>query len=78
MLASGFTCAVGRFNPCGNGLLSVYLGVSPLSSVLTQGDREAAAQMMRQAQAAVDERYRNYEDLAARDGSRFLPNWESA
>ncbi len=47
-------------------------------SVLTHGDREAAAQMMRQAQAAVDERYRTYEDLAARDGSRFLPNWESA
>ncbi len=47
-------------------------------SVLTQGDREAAAQMMRQAQAAVDERYRSYEDLAARDGSRFLPNWENA
>ena len=47
-------------------------------SVLTQGDREAAAQMMRQAQAAVDERYRTYEDLAARDGSRFLPNWETA
>ena len=47
-------------------------------SVLTQSDREAAAQMMRQAQAAVDERYRVYEDLAARDGSRFLPNWESA
>ncbi len=46
-------------------------------SVLTQGDREAAAQMMRQAQAVVDERYRSYEDLAARDGSRFLPNWES-
>jgi pyruvate-ferredoxin/flavodoxin oxidoreductase len=47
-------------------------------SVLTHGDREAAARMMRQAQAAVDERYRGYEDLAARDGSRFLPNWESA
>jgi pyruvate-ferredoxin/flavodoxin oxidoreductase len=47
-------------------------------SVLTQGDREAAAQMMRQAQAAVDERYRTYEDIAARDGSRFLPNWETA
>ncbi|MCB1501730.1 MAG: pyruvate:ferredoxin (flavodoxin) oxidoreductase, partial [Bauldia sp.] len=46
--------------------------------VLRQGDREAAAQMMRQAQAAVDERYRTYEDLAARDGSRFLPNWEDA
>jgi pyruvate-ferredoxin/flavodoxin oxidoreductase len=47
-------------------------------SVLKQGDAEAAAQMLRQAQAAVDERYRTYEDLAARDGSRFLPNWESA
>ena len=47
-------------------------------SVLMQGDREAAAQMMRQAQAAVDERYLSYEDLAARHGSRFLPNWESA
>jgi len=47
-------------------------------SVLRQGDREAADQMMRQAQASVDERYRTYEDLAARDGSRFLPNWESA
>ena len=40
--------------------------------------REGAAQMMRQAQAAIDERYRVYEDLAARDGSRFLPNWEEA
>jgi pyruvate-ferredoxin/flavodoxin oxidoreductase len=47
-------------------------------SVLTQGNREDAAHMMRQAQAVVDERYRGYEDLAARDGSRFLPNWESA
>ena len=24
----------------------------------------------------IDERYRTYEDLAARDGSRFVPNWE--
>ena len=47
-------------------------------SVLAQGDRESAARMMRQAQAAVDERYRSYEDLAAREGSRFLPNWEDA
>ena len=43
--------------------------------VLTQGDRERAAHLMRQAQAAIDERYRTYEDLAARDGSRFQPNW---
>ena len=34
--------------------------------------------MLRQAQAAVDERYRLYEDLSTRDGSRFLPNWEEA
>jgi pyruvate-ferredoxin/flavodoxin oxidoreductase len=32
--------------------------------------------MLRQAQASADERYRLYEDLAARDGSRFLPHWE--
>jgi crotonobetainyl-CoA:carnitine CoA-transferase CaiB-like acyl-CoA transferase len=25
---------------------------------------------------AVNEKYRIYEDLAARDGSRFLPHWE--
>jgi pyruvate-ferredoxin/flavodoxin oxidoreductase len=31
---------------------------------------------MHQAQAAANERYRIYEDLAARDGSRFLPHWE--
>ncbi len=41
-------------------------------SVLTQGDREAAAQMMRQAQAAVDERFRVYEDLAGA-GRQPLP-----
>jgi len=32
--------------------------------------------MLVQAQAAVNEKYRIYEDLAARDGSRFLPHWE--
>jgi pyruvate-ferredoxin/flavodoxin oxidoreductase len=31
---------------------------------------------MRQAQAAVDERYRLYEDMAARDGTRFHPFWQ--
>ena len=46
--------------------------------VLTQTDPQGAEQMLRQAQAAVDERYRVYEDLAGRDGSRFLPNWEEA
>jgi len=46
--------------------------------ILTKLDPEGAATMLRQAQAAADERYRNYEDLAGRDGSRFLPNWEQA
>jgi pyruvate-ferredoxin/flavodoxin oxidoreductase len=44
--------------------------------LLAQHDPEGAAQMLRQAQAVVDDRYRVYEDLAGRDGSRFLPNWE--
>jgi pyruvate-ferredoxin/flavodoxin oxidoreductase len=46
--------------------------------VLTQIDPEGAAHMLRQAQASIDERYRVYEDLAGRDGTRFLPNWEEA
>ncbi|MCV7090040.1 pyruvate:ferredoxin (flavodoxin) oxidoreductase [Mycobacterium interjectum] len=45
-------------------------------TTLTRTHPEAAAEMLRQAQAAADERYRSYEDLAARDGSRFLPHWE--
>jgi pyruvate-ferredoxin/flavodoxin oxidoreductase len=47
-------------------------------NLLTKTDPESSAQMLRQAQATIDERYRLYEDLAARDGSRFLPNWEDA
>ncbi len=43
---------------------------------LARTQPERAEHMLRQAQAVVDERYRVYEDLAARDGSRFLPNWE--
>lgn len=43
---------------------------------LTQTHPESAAELLEQAQAAVDERYRIYEDLAARDGKRFLPHWE--
>ena len=46
--------------------------------MLTQTDPDSADQMLRQAQAVVDERFRVYEDLASRDGSRFLPNWEDA
>jgi pyruvate-ferredoxin/flavodoxin oxidoreductase len=45
-------------------------------TTLTRTHPEAAAEMLRQAQAAANERYRAYEDLAARDGSRFLPHWE--
>ena len=42
---------------------------------LTRTNPESAAEMLQQAQAAANERYRIYEDLAARDGSRFLPHW---
>ena len=45
---------------------------------LTRSHPESAAEMLRQAQAAVLENYRIYEDLAARDGGRFLPHWEDA
>jgi len=45
---------------------------------IVRSNPESAAEMLVQAQAAVDEKYRIYEDLAARDGSRFLPHWESA
>jgi len=37
---------------------------------------EEARALLRQAQAAVDERYRLYEDIAARDGTRFHPYWQ--
>ncbi|MGE4481387.1 MAG: pyruvate:ferredoxin (flavodoxin) oxidoreductase [Acidocella sp.] len=43
---------------------------------LTRTHPEAAGHMLHQAEAAANERYRTYEDMAARDGSRFLPHWE--
>jgi pyruvate-ferredoxin/flavodoxin oxidoreductase len=43
---------------------------------LMQTHPDAARTMLTQAQLALDERYRLYEDMAARDGSRFLPHWE--
>ena len=43
---------------------------------IVRNNPEGAAEMLVQAQTAVDEKYRIYEDLAARDGSRFLPHWE--
>jgi pyruvate-ferredoxin/flavodoxin oxidoreductase len=46
--------------------------------VLAQTRPEEARMLMIQAQAAVYERYRYYEDLAARDGSRFVPHWKDA
>jgi pyruvate-ferredoxin/flavodoxin oxidoreductase len=44
--------------------------------ILTHTHPEDARVLMRQAQAAVDERYRIYEDIAARDGARFHPFWQ--
>ncbi len=43
---------------------------------LTQTNPDAAKRMLEQAQIGVEERYRLYEDLAARDGSRFHPHWQ--
>ncbi|WP_336761850.1 pyruvate:ferredoxin (flavodoxin) oxidoreductase [Asaia sp. VD9] len=37
---------------------------------------EEAEHLLHQAQAAAFERYRLYEDMAERDGRRFLPHWE--
>jgi pyruvate-ferredoxin/flavodoxin oxidoreductase len=44
--------------------------------ILAQTRADEARVLMRQAQAAVDERYRLYEDMAARDGTRFHPFWQ--
>jgi len=43
---------------------------------LTQTRPDDARHMLAQAQLELEERYRVYEDLAARDGSRFHPHWE--
>jgi len=45
---------------------------------LTQTRPDDARHMLKQAQLDLEERYRVYEDLAARDGSRFHPHWEEA
>ena len=42
-------------------------------SALARTVPDVAADLLREAQAAVMEKYQQYEDLAARDGSRFLP-----
>ncbi len=44
--------------------------------ILTQTRPEDARMLLRQAQAGAHERYRLYEDMAARDGTRFHPFWQ--
>ena len=44
--------------------------------ILTQTQPDEARVLLRQAQAAAEERYRIYEDLAAREGTRFHPFWQ--
>jgi pyruvate-ferredoxin/flavodoxin oxidoreductase len=44
--------------------------------VLEQTHPSEARHMLQQAQLAVEERYKLYEDLASRDGSRFHPHWQ--
>jgi pyruvate-ferredoxin/flavodoxin oxidoreductase len=43
---------------------------------LAQTHPDAAKRMLAQAQRVLEERYRLYEDLASRDGSRFHPLWQ--
>ncbi|PYE17841.1 pyruvate-ferredoxin/flavodoxin oxidoreductase [Paraburkholderia silvatlantica] len=43
-------------------------------SALAESDGDAAAHLLDAAQRWVDEKFRQYEDLAARDGSRFWSN----
>ena len=44
--------------------------------ILTQTRPEEAPVLMRQAQATADARYRFYEDMASREGTRFHPFWQ--
>ncbi len=46
--------------------------------ILTRTRPDEARILLRQAQVAADERYRLYEDMAARDGTRFHPFWQEA
>jgi pyruvate-ferredoxin/flavodoxin oxidoreductase len=43
---------------------------------LTQTRPDDARHMLAQAQLELQEKYKIYEDMAARDGSRFHPHWE--
>ena len=44
--------------------------------ILTQTRPEEARVLLRQMQATADARYRFYEDMAAREGTRFHPFWQ--
>ena len=56
--------------------LSEYRSREVRFKVVEQTNPGAAAHMLDQAQLALQERYRLYEDLASRDGSRFHPHWQ--
>ena len=56
--------------------LSEYRDNEVRFKALMQTHPDEARRMLTQAQLALDERYRLYEDMAARDGSRFLPHWQ--
>jgi pyruvate-ferredoxin/flavodoxin oxidoreductase len=45
---------------------------------LTRTRPDGARRMLAQAQLELEEKYRIYEDLAARDGGRFHSHWEEA
>ena len=57
--------------------LEEYRGREVRFKVVEQTNPSEAQHMLRQAQLALEERYKLYEDLASRDGSRFLPHWEN-
>ena len=58
--------------------LEAYRANEVRFSALTRTRPDDARQMLAQAQLELEEKYRIYEDLAARDGSRFHPHWEEA
>jgi pyruvate-ferredoxin/flavodoxin oxidoreductase len=57
-------------------LLEEYRSREVRFKVLEQTHPSEARHMLQQAQLAVEERYKLYEDLASRDGSRFHPHWQ--
>ena len=57
-------------------LLEEYRSREVRFKVLEQTHPSEARHMLQQAQLVVEERYKLYEDLASRDGSRFHPHWE--